>query len=404
MKVVQINAVYNVKSTGVIVSNINNLLRAANHKSYVVHPDTGEQPSADEIIIGSRIDRLVHAIFTRLTGMQGFASYLATQRVIAKLKKISPDIVHLHNVHSNYLNLSLLLNYTSRYGIPVVLTLHDCWFFTGKCNHFLDVDCDKWMTKCDNCPKKKKEIPNYFFDTSRYIFEKKKKLYHANRLYVVGCSKWIAECARNSPLFDEAQVLQIYNGIDTDVFRPNHGSVRKEYGLADKFVIVTMADKWYLPQNASARLATLKALGKDGKLLLVGCNEIQLQEKDDPAIIKLGYQNDKTRLARIYAAGDLFLNLTLADTLPTVTMEALACDTPVVTYSSGGSAELVSDSVTGYVINTGDIKALQNSIYRIKNGEIQREVCRNYAVNCFNNQNNFTEYLELYQKIYDCSV
>ena len=38
---------------------------------------------------------------------------------------------------------------------------------------------------------------------------------------------------------------------------------------------------------------------------------------------------------------DYFLNLTLEDTYPTVNLEAMACGTPVITYRTGGSTEIV---------------------------------------------------------------
>ena len=399
MKIVQINAVCDIGSTGDIVAGIDAVLKKSGNDSYIAAPAISDDSSEYRIRIGTSGDHKLHAVYTRLTGKQGQASRRATGRLIERLKTISPDIIHLHNIHSNYLNYPLLLRYTAEYQIPIVLTLHDCWFFTGKCNHFIDIGCDRWQTLCADCPKKRQEIPSLFCDSSRSCFLLKKQLYDMNRVYVAGVSEWITDCARRSPLFQKADVTHILNGIDIDTFHPQCGDLRKDLNIGDAFVIVSMANKWYLSQNEAAREAVLRLLGDDDRVVLVGCTEEQLSQPDDKRIVKLGYLKDKKQMAQVYATGDLFLNLTLADTLPTVNMEALACGVPVVTYASGGSGELVQDGESGYCVATGDISRLTDAINQVKSGCILPERCREIAEKLFDKKRNFTKYIQLYSKI-----
>ena len=74
-------------------------------------------------------------------------------------------------------------------------------------------------------------------------------------------------------------------------------------------------------------------------------------------------------LAGIYSSADIFLNLTYVDTYPTVNLEALACGVPIISYDTGGSAEIVHD-FGGIVVKKGDMEVLVECIKKYKTGEI----------------------------------
>ncbi len=398
MVIVQINAVYGHSSTGLIVQDIHTALRNAGHESFVVCPE----PSADEFIlpIGSTIDRKIHALVSRANGKQGLCSEKQTKKMLSKLDQIAPDVIHLHNIHSNYLNYKYLLQYTEKNRIPVLLTLHDSWFFTGKCFHFYDVGCEKWKIGCGACPKRYSEIPSFFRDSSAEIFALRKELYDNNRMYIVGCSQWITNCARESPLFEHASVCCIRNGIDLSVFSPEKQDMRSELGLECRdFVIVTMANKWFADQNAPIREKLMQSLTPEDRLLIVGCSQTQILENKHGKIVMLPFIRDREYLSRVYNSGNLFLNLSLIDTLPTVNMEAAGCGLPVVTYDAGGSGELVKDGETGYVIPALDSQKLCEAIMNIKLGKIKSDTCRAWADAHFDKEMNYRRYLDLYSEI-----
>lgn len=105
----------------------------------------------------------------------------------------------------------------------------------------------------------------------------------------------------------------------------------------------------------------------------------------------------------IYSMSDVFVNPTHADMFPTVNLEALACGTPVITYNTGGSPEAIDD-LTGYVVQRGNIGDLKNAIEIIgsefgKIKEQRQEYCRKRAVEHFNKNDRFNDYVKLYQKI-----
>ena len=394
MKIAHINAVCGKSSTGLIVKDIHTLC-VANGINSVVCTSKGHA----DIKIGNPISNTFHAILTRLFGLQGFGSYFSTLCFIIKLRKYAPDIVHLHNVHNNCLHLPLLFDFLKKHRISVVLTLHDSWYFTGKCYHFLDIGCERWQTICHDCPKRYNEIPSYVADLSKSVFKRKKHIFNYNKLYTIGCSKWITSCAKSSPILRKASFYQIYNGLDTTVFNPN-GIVKRDIRSSANFIIMVMANKWFDSSNSSLVTELLSRLSELGKLLIVGCDDERLNSYGGNSNVQcLGFIRNREELASIYRSVDVFLNVTHVDTLPTVNMEAACCGTPIVTYDSGGSGELVIDGQTGYVVMKNDIQGIIDSLYKVKEGRISRKSCSDWAMAEFDRNIAYMRYIDLYRSI-----
>lgn len=400
MKILQINALYGNKSTGSIVRDIHLMLRTSSIESQVACISSSEH--SDEIVeLGYSFDNKFHGIITRLNGKQGFYSRRSTRKLLSIINEKKPDVIHLHNVHSNFLNLPMLFDYASKKGIPVILTLHDAWYFTGKCYHFFDNGCDRWMTECHDCPKRRADIPSLLTDSTRKVFRSKSKMYSSVELHVVGCSKWITECAKQSPIFAGAHFHQIYNGADAAVFNPMVKDLRDELNIGNEFVVLTMANKWFDGQNEATRSEVLSFISEiGGRLIIVGARrEDQDRYRSDGGILCIEYVDDCEYMARLYRTADVFLNLTLVDTLPTVNIESAMCGTPIVTYGSGGSGELVLDGSTGYVTEPRDTEAIVASLRLVHGGAISREACSAWGTANFEKNANYKKYLDLYSEI-----
>lgn len=128
MKVLQINAVYGFKSTGIIVKDIENCIEQSGSDAYVAYATSNGMPKRG-YKIGNKFDWKIHALYARIFGKQAYASKRATKKLLKWIDSIAPDVVHLHNLHSNYINLNLLCDYLAKNNIKTVVTLHDCWFF-----------------------------------------------------------------------------------------------------------------------------------------------------------------------------------------------------------------------------------------------------------------------------------
>lgn len=166
MKVLQINAVYEKFSTGRTTKEMHEYFLNNGIESFVASPYIASLKK-NAYMIGNKFDWKMHALFSRLTGLQGYFSRNETKKLINYIDRIKPDIIHLRNLHSNYINLHMLLNYISNNDIATVITLHDSWFYTGKCMYYIEEQCSKWKKKCGKCPSLKKGNPSFFFDCTK---------------------------------------------------------------------------------------------------------------------------------------------------------------------------------------------------------------------------------------------
>ena len=157
-KLLQINPVVRVStSTGRIMQEIGELAMRNGWESYVAYSkgrDGIRTCASHTIPVGNKWDTWMHGLETRLLDRHGLASVSVTYDFIKHLKEISPDIVHIHNIHGYFLNYPVLFEYLSKSGIPVVWTVHDCWLYTGHCYYYSYIQCNKWESGCGDCPHK----------------------------------------------------------------------------------------------------------------------------------------------------------------------------------------------------------------------------------------------------------
>lgn len=337
MKIVQINAVSN-GSTGKIMLGIHKELLKRGHDSYVVFVSKDSEDIQNKIVMNDKLDRFIHLAYSRLTGKQGFASWKATKELIHKLNEINPDIIHLHNLHSSFINIEILFQYLREKKIKTIWTFHDCWGFTGKCVHFSISACEKWRTECGKCPVVH-ESPKAYIDNSSWCFQKKKEILRDMNLTIVTPSEWLAGLVKESFL-KNYPVKVIHNGIDIQLFQKTNNNIREKYNINHKKMILGVANVWNKAKGLDDFLKLSKILDEQYVIMLVGLNETQLKELPNNIIGIMRTENQK-ELADIYSTADVFFNPTYQDNYPTVNLEAIACGTPALTYDSGGSPEFV---------------------------------------------------------------
>jgi len=400
LKLLQINTVVNAGSTGRIAENIGIALLAAGHKSYIAAGHTNQSSKSEVISIGNKLDRTFHGAKSFLLDRHGFGSACSTKTLINKIRKINPDIIHLHNIHGYYLHIGILFDYLKLAKKPIVWTLHDCWSFTGHCSHFENVGCIKWKTQCNHCPKIKAYPASLGIDNSEKNFLEKKKLFsELENLNVVAPSLWLANLVAYSFL-KNYPVHVINNGIDTSVFKNgNSESIRNRTGLQDQQIVLGVANVWQSSKGLDDIVMLSKVLGENVTIVLVGLTDEQIKTLPGN-IIGIPKTKNQQELVELYTMAAVFINPTYSDNFPTTNLEALACGTPVITYNTGGSPEAI-DAQTGFVVNKGDIKMLSEKVqYIISMGKsFYSEACRKRAIHYFNKDDRYADYLDLYQRL-----
>ena len=391
MKIVQINTTCGVGSTGKICVGISKLLTEKNIENYILYSSKG---NGYPLGISCSNDQYIRmqALKSRILGNYGFNSSRATKRMIDELERIQPDIVHLHNIHGHDCNLETLFAYFKKNKTKLIWTFHDCWAFTGYCPHFTFAKCEQWRSECRKCPQYR--CYSCFFDRSQYLFRKKKKEMQGLDLTIITPSHWLAGLVKQSFLKDYP-VQVIHNGIDLSVFHPTESDFRRRYHCEDKYILLGVAFGWGVRKGLDVFVELAKRLDSKYQIVLVGTDDkIDKQLPDN--IISIHRTQNQKELAEIYTAADLFVNPTREENYPTVNMEAIACGTPVMTFRTGGSPEML-DETSGIVVDYNDIDAMEKEIVRIcQEQSFSAEACINHA-RLFDQKERFTEYVNLYQ-------
>lgn len=371
------------------------------HEYGVVVPEGRHNPRTKEknyIWLGNRFAEDSHIILGRLTGLGGLFSWFSTRRLIDELKKIKPDVIHLHNLHNCYINLPLLFGYLKSSGVKTVWTLHDCWAFTGKCPHYLMANCDRWKTGCHHCSQLS-SYPVSWIDSTSVMWKLKKHWFNGvDNMTVVTPSRWMSEQLKASFLKDYP-VRIINNGIDLSVFTPVHGDFRERYKISrDEFVVLGVAFGWGVRKGLDVFVELSKRLGKGFRIVLVGTDD-KIDRQLPENIISIHRTESQSELAGIYSAADVFVNPTREDNYPTVNMEALSCGTPVITFDTGGSAEIINESC-GASVDCGNIDSLEQEILSTQRlNQYTRQACTEHAKS-FDKNRIFCEYVNLYEELY----
>jgi len=392
MKVVQINVTCDTGSTGKICSAISSLLDQNNVENYIFY-SSGKTSNSHGRKTLSKWNVKMQALCSRVLGNYGFNTFFDTRKLLKEMDRISPEIVHLHNLHGHNVNLTLLFRYFKKHPeIKLFWTFHDCWAFTGYCTHFTLEKCDKWINGCHHCPQRTRY--SWFFDFSSTLFDRKRKLFTGLNMTIITPSKWLEKLVKKSFLKDYP-VKIINNGIDLNIFQPVKSNFREQYNIPSyKFIILGVAFDWGFRKGLDVFIDLANTLSEEFQIVLVGTNKNVDQELPHN-VISIHRTQNQAQLAEIYSAANLFINPTREDNYPTVNMESIACGTPVITFRTGGSPEMLNESC-GYVVECDDLDSLINCIIGIKNNNLfDEEKCLDHA-RTFDVNIKFSEYIELY--------
>lgn len=406
-KLLQINPVVRIStSTGRIMQEIGELAMANGWESYIAYSRgrDGIKPCQSQLVpVGDKWSVRWHGVMTRLFDRHGLASTRATKAFIEEIKRIGPDVIHIHNIHGYFLNYRMLFDYLASANIPVIWTVHDCWLYTGHCYHYAYAGCDKWQTHCTHCPQKTAFPASYLVDRSSQNFTDKRDAFNGvpkSLMRFVTVSHWMRdEMSRSFLKGYDYQV--IHNGIDTEVFAPCDTTiVKQKYGLEGKrHILLGVASIWSDEKGLSEFKYIASQLKEDEALVMVGVSE-EVRASLPKNIVAISRTENIQQLAQLYAASDVFINPTWQDNYPTVNLEAIACGTPVVTYRTGGSIESVTPD-TGLVVEQGDKEGLLKvaRVVASRGKEYYALRCRAYALANFRKEDRYADYLRLYDEM-----
>ena len=347
------------------------------------------------------LDRIPLMFYKQRQQVEFYPAFLPFSNTIKKINQINPDIVHLHWINGGMIKIEDIVKIKA----PIVWSLHDMWPFTGGCHY--DEECGLYRSLCGPC----KILGSYEEnDLSRKIFFRKQKSFSKiDNLTIIGLSRWMAGCAKESILLGDKKIINLPNPIDTNIFKP----VDKE----------KCRELWNLPKDKKLVLFGAMSATSDPRK---GFNELskalhEIEDQNIELVIfgsskpekvqNLGFQThyvgqlcDNESLVALYNAADLTIVPSLQENLSNIIVESMACATPVIGFSIGGNSDIVDHMQNGYLAISYDSSDLANGIKWILNSKNYDDLClnaREKILKKFDSQTVVKQYIDLYKVILD---
>lgn len=394
MRVLLVNLVYGVGSTGKIIADIADLLRKSGSDIRILYGTGEDSHDADARRISGRLGYYVHNALSRVTDHAGLYSHIATLRLISEIKAFRPDLIHLHTLHGFYVNYEMLFHFLKEADIPIVWTLHDCWSFTGHCTHFSQIKCTQWQTECRDC-RLLRRYPQCYCkgDVRRNFIRKREAFTGVKKLIITTPSQWLANQVAQSFLRDYPRVV-IPNGINRMVFFPQNSNLREKYHLEGRKIVLGVSSTWNAQKGLKDLLTLAKRLRADYQVVLIGLTAKQLPNIPSN-VLALPRTANQNELAQWYTTADVFVNPTYEETFGLTTVEAQACGTPVVVYDTDGCPEtlVTRDSV---LVARGDLDALECAVRDVVRRGVRLAPCETER---FDKNRTYREYIRLYERM-----
>ena len=402
-KLLQLNASVGRGSTGRIAETIAELATARGWDCYIAHGARYiGKTHMKTYQVSTKFYEMLHYVKSVIMDAHGLGSVRATKRLIKWIKELSPDVIHIHNLHGYWVNYEMLFKFLNKSNIPIVWTFHDCWAITGHCAMFTASFCDKWKTECVDCHHLDWYPKSIILDRSLKNFQKKRRLFtSSSKLMIVSVSNWLDEIVGQS-YFRKMPHIVIPNGIDTSVFYPRIDTkqiTREKYGLGDKIVVLSVADKW----NEGIGLSDIPKLRQllDDRFIIVIVGVKQKQKDILPTgVIGILHTSSRDELAELYTVADISFTPQTVATFGLVSAESMACGTPAIVYDAAAAAEVVGD--TGHVVPARDIYELASTIMKfVRDGGKEKfsSACVERVLMNYDQITNYNRYIDLYNSM-----
>lgn len=290
-------------------------------------------------------------------------------RHLLRLTGRRPDLVHCQNLHGGFFDLRTLARLSRR--LPVFLTLHDSWTFTGHCAQ--PFDCERWRTGCGNCPYLSAP-PAITRDGTRFNWLRKQRIFSRSQLRVAAPSNWLLQRALKSilaPAIIESRVIT--PGIDLSFFQPgSQSAARHALGIPQEAAVaVFVANQGCrnpFKDYATLQAAMLRLADQPGskRIHLYSIGDAAADEHRGRIVIHhIPFVDSSERLANYYRAADVYVHAARSEAFGLSIAEAMACGTPVVATNVGGIPEVFTHERDGFGVPLGDATRMAEAVGKL---------------------------------------
>jgi glycosyltransferase involved in cell wall biosynthesis len=175
------------------------------------------------------------------------------------------------------------------------------------------------------------------------------------------------------------------NGVDLERFRPEPmDEARRRLGLTGRRIILSVGNLVELKGHDIA-ISAMASLPSDMSLVIVGKGPLESELKNLAEHLQLGDRVvfagpiANTDLRWWYSAADVLVLCSSREGWANVLLESMACGTPVISTSVGGTPEIVTNPQVGCLMPRRDAAALLETIGSLMESYPDRQAIRQYA-------------------------
>lgn len=378
-----------------------------NEKGYSTHQLILDKRSGEPttVALSGRHGAHIRAILKSVEYRLGMANLLSP---VGKLLNEHPlfqsaDIVHYHLIHNHVVSLLDMPNLMDRK--PSIWTIHDPWIVTGHCVH--PCDCKRWQDGCFPCCNLRDANFPLQYDNAHAMWKIKRAVYRELDIDLVVASKFMEDYIGNSPLTAHfKRIHRIPFGIEIGRFsQSERNEVRERWRIpCDNFVIGFRNELNEIKGMRYVEEALDKLVSNVPiTLLTVGTGALPAEFATRYQVLELGWTNDLSTLIDFYAACDVFLMPSLAESFGLMAIEAMASGCPIIVFEDTVLYDTTFAPECGIAVPYKDSDRLRMVVERLIQSPTERqwrgEMGKSIVKEYYRYEDYVNRHIELYREV-----
>ena len=402
MKVLQINPLYNYGSTGKIVKDISDNLLRQGHESYICYSQELGFEKTEGVEFFNYVclvEKYICVFLTRFFGNKYGNAFFSTLRLIRYIKKVKPDIIHIHCLNDYSVNLYLLFNYLKKNNYKTVITEHAEFYHTGNCAYAFE--CDKWQTGCYDCPRLYYAVKSKVFDSTKRNWKKMKKAFDgADTFTLVSVSGWLSERTQVSGITSKVNNRVVLNGINTKLFR-NYTVDEVEEDIKKYFTkktVLFVTSDFYSPVKGGTIVLEIAKRMPQYNFVILCSGEVDCLGLEN--VKHIDFVRNQETLAKYYSLADVTILTSKKETFSMPVAESLCCGTPLVGFYAGGPESIAIEEYCTFV-EYGNVNLLCEKLTQAIDTTFNKKEIATKAKAKYSAETMAEEYTNVYKEIYN---
>ena len=311
--------------------------------------------------------------------------------LLNKINNSDADIVHLHWIGAEMISILQL----SKIKKNIIWTMHDAWPLNGSCH----INPSEYDSKYVNI--------NSQFETPISLLD----LYTLNRKVKHLSNKGITFTAPSHWLKEKYEVSFYNKNTSKCILIPNFidfskwVNIDKEYARCllnintNKKILVYGAGNINKSYNKGFHFLKDISNSLDPNnfaFIIFGNSDKNIIFNPLFEIYHFNQIEDYKKLVTIYSAGDITIVPSFSESFSMISLESIACNTPVVAFNTSGIKDIISHKINGYLAKKFDSTDLINGINWILDNP---KVDIRKSIKMFSTENIINQYCNIYNTI-----